>query len=649
MSKITECLWFGLSILVLSAGLQAQEVKPNNQNLFDEFMDRTGNAYRSASGVPGPEYWQNQANYDINVSLNPDTHVIAGRVDIEYINNSPIDLEYAWLFLEQNRFTPESRGTLTTPLSGNRYSGDVDGGYRLNNVEAKVGNSISKSYIVNDTRMQVFFDKPLKAKGGTANISMDFEFKIPVKGMDRMGRLEVEDGVIYALAQWYPKMVTFDDINGWNVMPYLGAGEFYLEYGDFEYSVEVPREYIVLGSGELQNPKDVLTKTQQKRIEKARKSDETVFIIKPDEVGDYNKIRPEGESFTWEFEMKNSRDVAFAVSEAFIWDAAKIDLPQGQKALAQSAYSKESFGGNAWERSTEYTKASIEHYSEKWYPYPYKNAINIAADVGGMEYPGIVFCGYKSKGAGLWGVTDHEFGHIWFPMIVGSNERRHAWMDEGFNTFINIYSTLEFNDGEYPSRMLTSKQMVIPWFKSPNREAISTFPDVAKTQNLGIIAYFKPALGLYILREYILGPQRFDFAFKSYIKNWAYKHPTPADFFNMMENAAGENLSWFFRAWFYTNENIDLAINEVKKVEQGYTISFENKGMPMPVEYSVYYQDGSKDELRLPVEAWQKGDTWTAAVTTDKTVSKVVIDPNRILVDINQNDNRWENKDSEKD
>jgi len=649
MSKITEYLWFGLSILVLSAGLQAQEVKPNNQNLFDEFMDRTGNAYRSASGVPGPKYWQNQANYDINVSLNPDTHVIAGRVDIEYINNSPFDLEYAWLFLEQNRFTPDSRGTLTTPLSGNRYSGDVDGGYTLNNVEAKVGNSISNSYIVNDTRMQVFFDKPLKAKGGTANISMDFEFKIPVKGMDRMGRLEVEDGVIYALAQWYPKMVTFDDINGWNVMPYLGAGEFYLEYGDFEYSVEVPREYIVLGSGELQNPKDVLTKTQQKRIDKARKSDETVFIIKPDEVGDYNKIRPEGESFTWEFQMKNSRDVAFAVSEAFIWDAAKIDLPQGKKALAQSAYSKESYGDNAWERSTEYTKASIEHYSEKWFPYPYKNAINIAADVGGMEYPGIVFCGYKSKGAGLWGVTDHEFGHIWFPMIVGSNERRHAWMDEGFNTFINIYSTLEFNDGEYPSRMLTSKQMVIPWFKSPNREAISTFPDVAKTQNLGIIAYFKPALGLYILREYILGPQRFDFAFKSYIKNWAYKHPTPADFFNMMENAAGENLSWFFRAWFYTNENIDLAINEVKKVEQGYTISFENKGMPMPVEYSVYYQDGSKDELRLPVEAWQKGNTWTTAVTTDKTVSKVVIDPNRILVDINQNDNRWENKEGEKD
>jgi hypothetical protein len=642
MSRRVNLLWVAMNLLLIVGFVKAQEVTPNNQNLFDEFMDRTGNLYRSASGVPGPEYWQNQANYDINVSLNPDTHVISGNVEIEYINNSPFDLDYAWLFLEQNRFTPNSRGTLTTPLQGNRYNGDVDGGYKLSNILSEVENTNSDKHIISDTRLQVFFDKPLKAKGGIANISMDFEFKIPVKGMDRMGRLKVEDGVIYALAQWYPKMVTFDDVNGWNTMPYLGAGEFYLEYGDFKYSVKVPREYIVLGSGELQNPKEVLTKTQQKRIEKARGSDETVFIIEPDEVGNYNNTRPKGENFTWKFEMKNTRDVAFAVSKAFIWDAAKIDLPNGNKALAQSAYSKESYGNNAWERSTEYTKASIEHYSEKWFPYPYKNAINIAADVGGMEYPGIVFCSYKSKGSGLWGVTDHEFGHIWFPMIVGSNERRHAWMDEGFNTFINIYSTLEFNNGEYPASILFAKQQLIPWFLSPNREAVSTFPDVVNSRNLGITAYYKPALGLYILREYILGPERFDFAFKTYIEKWAYKHPTPADFFNLMENAAGENLSWFFRAWFYSNENIDLAIKNVDKIEQGYSISFENKGMPMPVQYSVYYKDGSSEKLRLPVEIWHKGDSWTTAVTTDKIITKVVIDPDRILVDVKPENNRWE-------
>lgn len=620
----------------------AQEARPNNQEDFEEFMNRRGNVYRSASGLPGPEYWQNQANYDINVSLDPDTHTLSGSVVIEYINNSPFDLDYAWLFLEQNRFTPNSRGTLTTPLSGNRYNGDIDGGYNLEYITTKVDGESGNRFIINDTRMQVFFEKPLKAKGAKAQISMDFSFKIPQKGMDRMGRLDVEDGVIYALAQWYPKMVTIDDVNGWNTMPYLGAGEFYFEYGDFKYSVEVPREYIVVGSGELMNPKEVLTDEQLDRFEKARNSDKTTYIIKPDEVGKTNKIRPKKDSFIWKFEMKNSRDIAFATSKAFIWDAAKINLPDGKKALAQSAYPKESNGNNAWERSTEYTKASIEHYSNKWFAYPYKNAINVAADVGGMEYPGIVFCGYKAKGGSLWGVTDHEFGHIWFPMIVGSNERRHAWMDEGFNTFINIYSTLEFNDGEYPAGILMGKSSILPWFTSSMREPVSTYPDITQSRNLGLVAYYKPALGLYILREYILGPQRFDVAFKAYIKAWAYKHPTPGDFFNIMENAAGENLNWFFKAWFYSNNNIDLAINTVEKVTDGYTITFENKGMPMPVVYNVYYEDGTKDELRLPVEIWQKGDEWTTAVYTNKNATKIVIDPNRILLDVAPENNRWE-------
>lgn len=634
-----------LVVFALVNTLNAQEVNPNNQDLFSEFIDRTGNSYRSASGVPGPEYWQNQANYKIDVSLNPETHLIKGHVDIEYINNSPFNLDFAWLFLEQNRFTPNSRGSLTTPSGGSRYKGNLDGGYSLSNIKVETGGSINDKHIISDTRMQVFFKEPLNAKGGKANISMDFEFKIPQKGMDRMGRLQVEDGTVYALAQWYPKMVTFDDVNGWNVMPYLGAGEFYLEYGNFEYSVEVPREYIVVGSGELQNPKEVLTQKQQKRLDKARKSDKTTYLIKPDEVGDTDEIRPQGDNFTWKFKMDNTRDVAFAASTAFIWDAAKINLPDGKQALAQSAYPKESNGDNAWERSTEYTKASIEFYSKKWFPYPYKNAINVAANVGGMEYPGIVFCSYRSKSGSLWGVTDHEFGHIWFPMIVGSNERRHAWMDEGFNTFINLYSTDAFNDREYPNRMLMAKQSLIPWFLSPNREAINTFPDVAQSQNLGIVAYYKPALGLYILREYILGAERFDFAFNAYIKAWAYKHPTPADFFNMMENASGENLSWFFKSWFYSNENIDLAIDNVEQTEEGYLINFKSFGIPMPVVYSIYYKDGSKNKLRLPVEIWQKGDTWTTTVGTDKTIKKIVIDPDRILVDVKPENNRWEMQD----
>src|SRR5690554_6151118 len=440
---------------------------------------------------------------------------------------------------------------------------------------------------------------------------MDFEYKVPVKGMDRMGRLDVADGTIYAMAQWYPRVAVFDDVEGWNVEPYLGAGEFYLGYGDFEYHVTVPYDHIVVGSGELINPKDVLTKQQLDRMQQASQSDETVYIVSPDEVNKPEITRPAQQgNLTWKFKINNSRDVAFASSKAFIWDAAKIDLPSGKKAMAQSVYPKESDGQDAWGRSTEYSKASIEHYSEWWYEYPYPVAVNVAADIGGMEYPGLNFCNYNSKGDRLWGVTDHEFGHNWFPMIVGTNERRYAWMDEGFNTFINHYSTLEFNNGEYPSR-LNRMRDATGWFVNPNRESIDTYPDVANLQNLGMIAYYKPAMGLLLLREYILGEERFDNAFKSYIETWAYKHPQPNDFFNLMENVAGENLAWFWKGWFYGTGNIDIAINEVQSYQGNYIVSLRNKGeIPMPVVIRATFKDGTTEDIKLPVEIWQRGNTW---------------------------------------
>lgn len=387
--------------LMFSANWVSAQVTENNQSDFNEFTYRQGSAYRAASGKPGPEYWQNKADYKIAVTLNEEEHIIAGKVDITYTNNSPESLPFVWLHLEQNRFKADSRGTLTTPIQGNRYSGDVDGGFAINNVEAKLskrGSSVSSKHIISDTRMQVFFDEPIPAKGGQATISMNFEFKIPVKGMDRMGRLDVADGTIYALAQWYPKVAVFDDVEGWNIEPYLGAGEFYLEYGDFDYQVTVPYDHIVVGSGALQNPKEVLSKTVLDRLEKAENSDETVLLIKPDEVTKPELTRPKQEgTLTWRFKIENARDVAFASSSAFIWDAARINLPEGKKAIAQSAYPNESDGQDAWSRSTEYSKASIEHYSNKWYPYPYPSAVNVAADINGMEYPGLNFVAIKAR------------------------------------------------------------------------------------------------------------------------------------------------------------------------------------------------------------------------------------------------------------
>lgn len=623
---------------------QGQQLAETNQELFERFPVRDGSVYRTASGKPGPGYWQNNANYTIEAELDETAHTVRGKITIDYINNSPETLGFIWIHLEQNRFTEDSRGTLTTPIQGNRYSGDVDGGYSITNLTAQVGRrgAASNEHFITDTRMQVFFNEPIPAEGGQATVSMNFEYKIPVKGMDRMGRLDVADGTVYALAQWYPRVAVFDDVEGWNAAPYLGAGEFYLGYGDFEYHITVPYDHIVVGSGELINPKDVLTSQQQDRMQQASQSDERVYIIHPDEVGNTSVTRPTQEGkLTWKFRMENTRDVAFASSKAFIWDAARINLPSGKKALAQSAYPKESDGQEAWGRSTEYSKASVEHYSEWWYEYPYPVAVNVAADVGGMEYPGLNFCSYQSKGDRLWGVTDHEFGHNWFPMIVGTNERKYAWLDEGFNTFINHYSSVEFNNGEYGSTLNETRRFS-NWLTRSDREAIATYPDVANTANLGMIAYRKPGMGLIMLREYILGEERFDRAFKSYIKTWAYKHPQPNDFFNHMEYMVGEDLSWFWKGWFYGNGNIDISLDQVVPFGGNYVIMLSNRGeIPMPVVMEVTYEDGSQERVSLPVEIWQRGNQWNHLLTTDKTVKSVEVDPDKIMADINSSNDSW--------
>jgi len=631
-----------LLMLLTLTGLSAfaQEVLPTNQSKFDDVTYRRGNEYRAASGVPGPRYWQNGADYAIEAELDDKTNILKGRLTMTYHNNSPQELNYIWMYVEQNRFTEESRGTLTTPIQGNRYSGDVDGGIAITNVKVK-GNDVTK-FLINDTRMQVFFDKPIKGNGGKAVVSMNFEFKIPEAGMDRMGRLTTEKGVTYSMAQWYPRVAVFDDVVGWNVEPYLGAGEFYVEYGNFDYKVTVPYDHIVAGSGELVNAKEVLTKQQLTRWEQAKNSDKTVFLINADEAGKSTVTRPvQSGKVTWHFKMNNTRDVAFASAKNFIWDAAKINLPSGKKAVAQSVYTEESAGPDAWGRSTEYTKASIEHYSKMWFEYPYPNAVNVASNAGGMEYPGMSFCSANSVGADLWDVTDHEFGHNWFPMIVGSNERRYAWMDEGFNTFINYYSTVNFNNGEYKSDIAKSRNRVA-WFKSKYREGLDTYPDVARSMNLGFTAYYKPATGLIMLREYILGHERFDNAFKAYIRAWAFKHPQPTDFFNAMDNGAGENLNWFWKGWFTGTANIDLGISKVSENKDAYIITFTNKGdMPAPVVFKVVYEDNTSEIKILPVEVWQRGNEWDYLLRTTKKLKAVDIDPGRFVPDINNQDNSW--------
>jgi aminopeptidase N len=466
-----------------------------------------------------------------------------------------------------------------------------------------------------------------------------------------MGILQTPHGKIFTIAQWYPRMCVFDDITGWNTLPYTGPGEFYLEYGDFDVSITAPAKDIVVCSGELLNPQEVYTAEQLKRWAAAEKSDKTVLIRSAGEVDDANS-RPSGKAeLTWHFKIKNARDASWAASSAFIIDAAKINLPSGKKSIAISAYPPESdtaANGSGWRRSTEFVKNSIEYNSAKWYEYPYPAATAVAGTPGGMEYPGIVFCGAKANGRRLWGVNDHEFGHTWFPMIVGSNERLYGWMDEGFNTFINTLSTANFNNGEFKPARQPDMHQIGSFFTTPGLEPIITSgADNLKERNNGTLLYSKPSAGLVLLREQILGQERFDYAFKTYINRWAYKHPTPDDFFRTIENAAGESLQWFWRGWFCNNWRLDVAVRDVKYVDstdysKGIFITLDNlEKMAMPVILEIKTVSGKTDRIKLPVEIWERNTSWTFKYPSTEEIESVTYDPDKVLPDYNESNNVW--------
>jgi hypothetical protein len=540
------------------------------------------------------------------------------------------------------------------PATGRSRYGDATssfkGGYTISSVKlisTLKGKTTETNLdpVITDTRMQLRLPSSVAANGGSVKLKIDYSYNVPMYGSDRTGILPTKNGKIYAIAQWYPRMCVFDDIEGWNTLPYLGASEFYLEYGDFDVHITAPASHIVVASGDLQNPSEVLTAEQLKRYNQAKQSDKTVVIRSASEVTQPSS-RPSKDKLTWHYKIKNARDFAWASSKAFIWDAARMNLPSGRKALAQSAYPEESNGDNAWGRATEYVKGSIENYSKRWYEYPYNSAVNVASNIGGMEYPGIVFCGAGAKGAGLFGVTDHEFGHTWFPMIVGSNERKYGWMDEGFNTFINTLAAQDFNNGEYKPR---GRRTGYSFYFGDNLESVLTTPDVMKERNIGTLLYAKPGYALELLRNEILGPDRFDYAFRTYVQRWAFKHPSPFDFFRTMENASGEDLNWFWRGMFLNNYKLDQGVKEVKYVnndpKNGALLTIENNGeMAMPVSIKYQTESGKTDSLKLPVEVWHGTSTWTVRLNSTEPIKSVTIDPDKAYPDINYNNNTWNNK-----
>lgn len=632
-----------LLIALAATTASAQDYQP--RETFAPFdMAQPINRYRSANGLPGPDYWQNRADYQLRVTLDPVAKTIAGTATITYTNNSPDTLDVLWLQIDQNLYKPGSRGGMAR---GGAAGGHTDG-MTLDAVGVAVGSgkAVSVTPLVSDTRAQLRLPTAL-APHAKAVVTIRYHYTIPGEWGGRTSWGRSRDGEIYDIAQWYPRVAVYDDVRGWDTAPYL-AQEFYLEYGDFDYWVTLPASMLMAGSGELMNPREVLTPTQAARLDAARRSDTTVPIRSVAEIGDPASRPRRADMLTWHYRMQNTRDVAFSASSAFAWDAARIRLPDGKTALAMSYYPAESAGTARWGRSTEYVKDTVERFSARWYPYPWPAAINVAGPTSGMEYPGIVFDAPEDAGKELFWVTAHEIGHNWFPMIVGFDERRHAWMDEGFNTFIDVYQSDDFNRGEYaPKRDSEYAEgggnpvdEILPVLADPTAPPILSRADTVIEKWRHPVTYFKSALGLVLLREQILGPDRFDPAFRRFIAAWAYRHPQPADFFRAMESEAGEDLSYWWNGWYAHNWQLDLAVTGIETAKDGTPLVrvTSRDRLVMPATLRVTYANGTTRDVRLPAETWIRQAS-TAVSVPAGTVMKAELDPDHKLPDRDRSNN----------
>jgi hypothetical protein len=538
----------------------------------------TPNGYRTAGGAPGSQYYQQKADYKISVTIDDQTQRLTGEETITYTNNSPDKLEYLWLQLDQNIYAENSDSKLieVEKMEDFKNIGDVkkklfdyDGGFKIESVSSTSGQKMT--YAINKTMMRINLDKPLQPKS-----SISFKIKWWYNVNDRMavgGRsgyeyFEKDKNYLYTIAQFFPRMCVYNDVEGWQNKQFLGKGEFTLPFGDYEVSITVPSDHIVGATGLLQNGNSILTADQKKRFEKAKTSDTPVMIVTQSEAEQKEKGKEKGLK-TWVYKATNVRDFAFASSRKFLWDAMNVKVGN-QNVMAMSYYPKE--GNPLWEQySTKLVAHTIKTYSKYTIDYPYPVAISVHSKWIGMEYPMICFNGGRPEEDGtysedtkygMWGVIIHEVGHNFFPMIINSDERQWSWMDEGLNTFVQYLTEQEWERG-YPSRrgpahMIADYMRGDKQFLSPimtNSESIFQF---------GNNAYGKPATALNILRETIMGRELFDYAFKMYCERWAFKHPTPADFFRTMEDASAVDLDWFWRGWFYGTDHVEIALDDVK-------------------------------------------------------------------------------------
>ena len=635
-----------MQVLLLLAGADVIAAPATHYNPLETFAPLTlpepVNRYRSSNGAPGPDYWQNRADYELHAQLDTAHKVLSATEVITYSNHSPDSLTSLWLQLDQNQYRVDSRAT----AADEEVRKEFTDGYHFDEVSLEVDGKREKAtYVIADARMQIQLPRALAPSVGRIRVHIRYHYDIPGLFGGRTSWAATRSGEIYDIAQWYPRMAVYDDLRGWDTLPYM-AQEFYLEYGSFDYYVTVPWNMLVAGSGALVNPEQVLTATQRERLAQARASDKTVAIRTAAEVGDAASRPTHTGTSTWHYHMDNTRDVVFSASPTFIWDAARIRLPDNGSSLAMSFYPPESAGPEAWGRSTEFLKDSVEEFSRRWYPYPYPAAVNVAGGSSGMEYPGVLFDGIDDKGKELFWITAHEIGHTWFPMIVGFNERRNAWMDEGFNTFIDIFESDDFEkgvygpkrDSEYAPGGGNPVDEILPVLADSEAPAMLTRADAILEKYRHPVTYFKSALGLVLLRDQILGPERFDWAFRRFIRDWAFKHPAPSDFFRAMESEGGEDLAWFWRGWYFNNWSLDLAVKSVAYRDgdpaKGALLTFQNLDrLVLPATVQVDFKDGSYKRMRLAAETWILKTEVTLPIDSTQPIAAVTLDPDHVIPD----------------
>ncbi len=577
-----------------------------NNNKFRQLYHElpTPNVYRTASGAPGHEYYQQKANYDIEVTLDDEKQTIYGTERITYENNSPDPLSYLWLQLDQNvrAMNSDSKLINVERMENFRSLGQVhqkmfefDGGYKIEYVKATNGEALE--YAINKTMLRIDLASPLQA-GGTISFDIKWWYNIndrmAIGGRSGYEYFEEEDNYIYTIAQWFPRMCVYNDVEGWQNKQFLGRGEFALPFGDYDVKITVPSDHIVGSTGVLQNESSVLSSEQRNRLKEAKKNFDKPTMIVTEEDAIAAEKNKKKTTKTWHFEAENVRDFAFASSRKFIWDVMPVKI-NNKTSLAMSYYPKE--GNPLWERySTEVVAHTLKVYSKYTIDYPYPVAISVHSKSIGMEYPMICFNGGRPEADGTYsqrtkygmlGVIIHEVGHNFFPMIINSDERQWTWMDEGLNTFVQYLTEQEW-ERDYPSRRGPAYQ--IADYMGGDKKYIS--PIMTNSESIwqfGNNAYGKPATALNILRETIMGRELFDHAFKIYCERWAFKHPTPADLFRTMEDASAVDLDWFWRGWFYTTDHVDIALNDVKWFQL-------NTGNPNEEKAFKKQQDESADE-----------------------------------------------------